>query len=156
MHTGHINTLMCIITGDHPPQQTKTQAVSFSPQYVPPPSSSSLPPSLPPAVTSGTFSVPNTLPPSQPCRCHLAADTPLHFSIHLSPLMGHRGGTGQGAVWHVCVCLCACVWLQRGKGAGQVNELVIRIDVASAVGFPQTISTPTLSPSLSGHLRLVF
>lgn len=53
---------------------------------------------------------------------------------------------------HVCVCLSvfvsACVHGYRGgKGAGQVNELIIRIDIASAVGFPQTMST-ALSPSL--------
>lgn len=45
-----------------------------------------------------------------------------------------------------------CVWLQRGKGGGQVNELIIRIDVASAVGYPQTIST-TLS--LPGQLYIL-
>lgn len=36
----------------------------------------------------------------------------------------------------VGVCECVCVGDNRGKGGGQVNELVIRIDVASAVGFP--------------------
>ena len=34
----------------------------------------------------------------------------------------------------VCACVCVC-WDNRGKGGWQVNELVIRIDVASAVGF---------------------
>ena len=37
--------------------------------------------------------------------------------------------------------MCGCVWLKRGRGARQVNELMIRIDIASALGFPQTIST---------------
>lgn len=38
---------------------------------------------------------------------------------------------------YVLVCVYVCVLEDnRGKGGGQVNELVIRIDGASAVGFP--------------------
>lgn len=44
------------------------------------------------------------------------------------------------------MCVCVCVY-KGGKGARQVNELVIRIDIASAQGFPKTMST-TLSISL--------
>lgn len=53
----------------------------------------------------------------------------------------------------VCVGVCASVCVlgdNRGKGGGQVNELVIRIDGASAVGFPSLHQH-----SLSGHLFIL-
>lgn len=53
----------------------------------------------------------------------------------------------------MCRCVCVCVLGDnRGKGGGQVNELVIRIDGASAVGFP---SLHQHSLSLSGHLFIL-
>lgn len=149
MRTVHISTLTCTITGDHPPKQTKTQAVSFFSSSLPFPSP---PTPLPPTVTSGTLVVPNTLlQPSRPHRCHLAADTPLHFSIHLSV---SRGTLRRDSTWRrASVCVFVCVWQQQeegGKGGRQVNELVIRIDVASACGFPPKLFSSACS--FSGHL----
>lgn len=77
-----------------------------------------LPPRLPPIVTSGISSAPNTLPASWPCRCHLAADTPLHFSI--SPAVRLSWDIEEGPSrehWvHVWVWKCVCLCGYRGGG----------------------------------------
>lgn len=50
-----------------------------------------------------------------------------------------------------CVCLCVCGSSRRkGEGGRQVNKLVIRIDVASACGFPPKLFSS--ASSFSGHL----
>lgn len=116
-HThSHTNTIH-VITADHPPTQTKTQAVSVAillRAQIP-----SFPVSPPPPADRHIRDF--------QCSVHTAItvqqlQTHPHFSIHL--LWDVEEGQ------NVCVCVLGIM----GEGGGQVDELVI--DVASAVGFP--------------------
>lgn len=113
-------------------RRSRTQAVSFlSPSWVTSYSSSSASSLL--LSHPGICSVPNTLPPlpsgpRQMSFSHRRISSFLHVSVPL-PLLGHRWG------WEVDRHMWECLWLNQGEGSWLVNELVMRIDIASSLGF---------------------